>query len=88
MTIDEMQAWLEQAAAGDPEDAILLSFRLCLLNAETCERLEHFASVLEPSDQALFHLALGHFLAVMAIDELMARGVPWKKDPAEPEKVQ
>jgi len=80
-----MQEWLEEAAGTEPDDAVLGAFLLCLLNEETRERLEHFASVLEASDQALFHLALGHFMAVMAIDELMTRGVPWKRDPEAPE---
>jgi hypothetical protein len=88
MTIDEMHEWLKEAAAGDEDDALLAAFRLCLLNAEAADNLEFFASVLEPSEDALLLLALGHFMAVFAIDQLVARGIPLKKGRSFPERVQ
>jgi hypothetical protein len=88
MTIEEMGNWLNQVDGGEEAGAVLAGFRLCLEDPDAVEHIAKFASALEPSDEVMFVLALGFFLAVQSIDVLQKNGVPWQLDPPAPAKVQ
>jgi hypothetical protein len=88
MTIAEMARWLEEVDGGEEPGAVLCGFRLCLEDPDAVEHIGKFAAALEPSDEVMFVLALGFYLAVQSIEVLQKKGVPWQLDPPGPLKVQ
>jgi hypothetical protein len=88
MTIEQMGNWLNQVDGGEEPGAVLCGFLLCLEDPDAVEHIRKFASALDPSDEVMFVLALGFYLAVQSIDVLQKKGVPWQLDPPAPLKVQ
>lgn len=70
MTIAEMQAWLEKVEPGETCNAVRQSFEVCLRSPEMANQLRAMISPLEASDTSAYLLALGHWLAIAAINQM------------------
>lgn len=71
MTIEKMYEWLKRVEPGEDACATRDSLELCMTDPEIREHLEPLAWCLRGTEQEAFLLALGHYIAVSAIDIIM-----------------
>lgn len=83
MTIAEMQAFLEREEPDEQNCAMRKSFEVCLRSAETANQLKFMIGPLKPSLDAAYLLALGHFIAMAAINQIVEEGLLDSVNPVE-----